>query len=57
MNELVNQRRDKQTKILDSLDVLGINLRKTELNQKEYDERLKKDQIEQVKKSKLSMRS
>jgi len=54
MNELVNQRRDKQTKILDSLDVLGINLRKTELNQKEYDERLKKDQIEQVKKSKLS---
>jgi len=54
MNELVNQRRDKQTKILDSLDVLGINLTKTELNQKEYDERLKKDQIEQVKKSKLS---
>ncbi len=54
MNELVNQRRDKQTKILNSLDILGINLTKTELNQKEYDERLKKDQIEQVKKSKLS---
>ena len=52
VNEIVKERKIKQVDILNSSKILGIDLIKTELNQTEYDARVKKELIDQVNKDK-----